>query len=512
MLAPLRSNATRRQTSTIRGIKAPFGGWNASDDVTDMPEEDAIVLDNLIPGDGSVALRKGIASHATGLGAAVRSLMEWNAAGSTAKLFGATASAIYDVTSAGAVGAAAVSSLSNGNWQSVNFQTAGGNFLVLANGADSVRNYDGSSWTTPSITGVTSSTLATVTVHQSRLWFCQVDTLKVWYLPTLSIAGAATAIDLRGLATRGGHVVNMASWTRDSGSGIDDIAVFITSRGEIILFQGSDPSSAATWSKIGTFKVAEPIGRNCFIKVGGDVGILTTQGLVPLAGVLARAEAAQANIAITDKIRNAFTSAYNDAGTANGWQVIEYPREKLLIINVPITEATEQMQFVMNALNGKWCRFTGIDAGCWSLLNTELYLGGNDGTVYKYTGTTDAGTAITAKAVSAFSMLGTPVTKNLRRVLPLFFGPSGYRPQVGSRLDYGDDETLSPAVTYDTSGTAWDEGSWDSASWAPPDRVNKQWQAFLGECVAMAFVVAIESQDAMTYHGAKVEFEVGDHL
>lgn len=72
----------------------------------------------------------------------------------------------------------------------------------------------------------------------------------------------------------------MASWTRDSGNGIEDLAAFITSRGEVHVYSGTDPASADTWQRVGTFKIPEPVGRRCLIKVGGDVGILTTQGLV----------------------------------------------------------------------------------------------------------------------------------------------------------------------------------------------------------------------------------------
>jgi hypothetical protein len=76
--------------------------------------------------------------------------MEW-AGPSSRKMFAAKSTDIYDVTTPGAVGAAVVSSLSSAYWQTVNFTTAGGSFLVLCNGADSVRNYDGTTWTTPSI-------------------------------------------------------------------------------------------------------------------------------------------------------------------------------------------------------------------------------------------------------------------------------------------------------------------------------------------------------------------------
>ena len=146
LMQPLKSNAGRSTTSTVKFVDPPTKGWNERDDLSAMDKDEAIVLDNLVPSDTGIFLRPGYSSWVTGLGSDVRSLMEYSGA-SSSKLFAATATAIYDVTSTGAVGAAVVSSLTSGHWQHVMFTTAGGSFLVLANGADSVRNYDGTTWT-----------------------------------------------------------------------------------------------------------------------------------------------------------------------------------------------------------------------------------------------------------------------------------------------------------------------------------------------------------------------------
>jgi hypothetical protein len=511
MLQALKGQPRRWQANQVIPFPAPFGGWNARDDITDMPPQDAVVLDNLIPGDGSVSLRNGYASHGTGMTNAIASLMPYHAPSGTPQLFAATATTVWDVSAAGTA-TSEFASQTNGDWSHLMFATSGGNFLVMCNGADAVRNYDGASWTTPSITGVTGTTLVSVMAHQSRLWFIQEDTMKVWYLPTLSIAGAATAIDFAGLSRLGGSLWAMASWTRDSGDGIEDLAVFITSRGEVHVYSGSDPSSSATWSRVGTFRIAEPIGRKCTIKVGGDVGILTTQGLVPLSGVLDKAQSAQGQAAITDKIRDAFNRAYSAQSTSSGWAIQEYPLGKLLLINVPVADQSNYVQFVMNVQTGQWCRFTGLNAYSWGLYNNELYFGGLDGVVYKYTGTGDAGGDITAKSVSAFATLGSPSYKYVRRILPLFFGPTGYRPQVGLRFDYAEEEVLSEASNAQTAGDLWDLEDWDAGDWAPADSPNSTWQSLSGKGYAISVVTVIQSQEPIAYHGSKLEIEVGGHL
>lgn len=513
LLKPLRNNSARSQTSTTRQIMAPIRGLNARDDITAMKPGDAIVLDDLIPIDGGVQLRKGKTSHATGAGATIQSLMEYSPPGGTRKLFAATSSAIFDATSEGALGSAVVSSLNSGEWQHVNFATAGGNFLVLANGADAVRNYDGASWTTPSITGVTSADLISPQIHMERLWFVEKDSQRVWYLPAGSIAGAATSINFGPVSRLGGHLLAMASWSRDGGNGLDDLAVFITSEGEVHIYSGSDPASTSTWGRVGTFRIPRPIGRRCLIKTGADVGVLTTQGLVPLSTILSLTESAQARSAITDKVVNAFAAAASSASALAGWEAIEGPNDRLLVVNVPRTVGGGFEQFVMNTNNGRWCRYTGFStARCWATLNGELYFGGTDGTVWRYRRNTDDGSAIVGRAIGSYETFGNTRTKHVRRIRPLLFGPSGYRPGVKLFFDYAQDLPNVAPNPFTSTGERWDAAIWDVAAWAPALGVNNWWQGINGQGFAIAVAMAFSSTQPLTYNGATVLFDVGDAL
>ena len=68
---------------------------------------------------------------------------------------------------------------------------------------------------------------------------------------TGSVGGAAQVLDLSSIAKYGGHLVDLDTWTIDAGYGVDDNLVFITSNGEVIVYRGTDPSSAATWALAG---------------------------------------------------------------------------------------------------------------------------------------------------------------------------------------------------------------------------------------------------------------------
>ncbi|MFA6904491.1 MAG: hypothetical protein WC236_15555, partial [Gallionellaceae bacterium] len=196
--------STKRVSRTV-SIPAPIGGLNARDSYADMAPTDAVKMENWFPLPSSVKLRLGHSVFSSGLGAYVETVMAYNG-GATQKLIAAAGTNFYDCTAGGAVGAA-VTTCTNARWQHVNFATAGGYFLSCVNGVDAPKAFDGTTWTEPAITGVTTTDLITVTVHMNRQWFIQKNTMKVWYLPVNSIAGAATSIHFSGLLKRGGYLM-----------------------------------------------------------------------------------------------------------------------------------------------------------------------------------------------------------------------------------------------------------------------------------------------------------------
>jgi len=495
--------------STVKSLPAPVGGWNARDPLAAMPPEDAILLDNFIPDTGGVKLREGFSEHATGLGAAIESLMEYSPPNGSLELFGATATDIWDVTVAGAA-SSVLGSLTNGRWQHTMFATTGGNFLVACNGVDDVINYDGATWTEPAITGVTSANLIHVSAHVSRLWFVEKDTLNAWYLPASAIAGAATKLPLGPFCKLGGHLLAMASWTRDGGAGLDDLAVFITSRGEAVIYSGTDPSSSTTWTKVGTFRIPEPVGRRCFVQAGADLGLITSQGVLPLSAILPLAASGAAKVAATDKISGAFATAYKGSSTAFGWQLVEYPKGRLMVVNVPITERSIAHQYVMNTQTGGWCRFTGMNAGCWGLKGDVLYFGGHDGTVYKYGGTySDDGDEINAVSISAYTNLGTVRSKSVKMARPMFSGPEGYIPLLALRSNYDLGTVNYSASSQATAGAYWDEAEWDVAEWALSIVPSAKWQSVDAEGSVISVAMGAAVADQFQFNAVDLMFEVG---
>jgi hypothetical protein len=498
MASPARKRLIQRTSNNVASLPAPVGGWNARDSLANMAPTDAVVLDNLFPSVSSVNLRGGYTNHATGLPNEVETLMVYNG-GTSDQMFAIATNAIYDVTSAGPVGAAVVSGLTNSRWEYVNITTSGGNFLYAANGVDAPRLYNGTTWTaitgvsTPAITGVTTTDLFAPTLFKNRLWFIQKNTLKAWYLPTSSVGGAAQVFDLSSIARNGGYLVAMATWTIDAGYGVDDNMVFITNQGEVIAYRGTDPSNASTWALIGVWQVGSPVSRRCVAKYGGDLLILTLDGLLPMASAL-QSSRLDPQVALSDKIQGAFAAATRQYQSNFGWGILYNPLNNALIVNIPVTTG-QQQQFVMNNITKAWCRFTGWAANSWALLDDTPYFGGTG--VVARAWTTDATTGysdntnnIATRALQAFNYFETRgVIKYFTRGRPTIYSNGQPSIGIGVNVDFQIADTSAPLAFSPTAYGLWDSGVWDTSLWGSDTVVTNNFVGLqgIGYCAGLAF-------------------------
>lgn len=477
----LKPRGTR--VSRTSSIQAPTGGLNAKDPIANMKETEAVTLDNWFPTPSSVDIRNGMVAHVTGIVDPMETLALYND-GITPKLFGVAGGDIFDVTTAGVVGAAAVTGLTNSRFQSINMGTAGGFFLMMVNGADKLQYFDGAVWTidggTYTITGVNTQNIIHINNFKNRVWLIEKNTFNAWYLPVSSIGGAANVLDLSGLFKLGGYLMAMANWTIDNASGVDDYAAFITSEGEVALYKGTDPSSAATWALVGTFRMGRPIGRRCFCKAGADVLVVTTDGAFPLSKALLT-DRSQLNLAATDKISTVFNQDIRNYGGNYGWQPIIHPFGQKLIVNVPTSEGSEAHQYVMHTAHGAWTRFTGWNAICWEVIGDLLYFGGSDGVWQADTGESDNGSEITAVAQQAFSYFGNRTgIKKWSMARCIFTSNGSVSPAILMNVDFAQNRTTVSPSYVGEPGSEWDVASWDTSSWQQGDLITKRWQSITG--------------------------------
>lgn len=505
---------SRLRAAKVITRRAPLGGWNTRDPLETMRATDAPILTNWIPAPGGLKQRPGYAAHVTSALGAVATLMEYAPPGGSNALFAAIGGDIYNVTTAGALGASVHGSgvLTSAYWSHTMQTSAAVSVLFAVNGADLPIHWNGSAWANPAITGVDESTFRTVTNHKNRLWFT-VGSLLAWYLPNAAIAGAATSFDLGPIFKKGGSLVNIGTLTRDGGMGPDDYIAFLSDKGEVVLYSGTDPSSASTWGLVGTFSLPPPVGRRCMVRVGADLIIVTVRGLIPMSQVMTLAESGQSNAAITAKIAPTFEAATRTQSSYSHWQFLEYPKEKLLICNIP-TSSTDSVQYVMHTETMGWAKFEDISAMSWSLLSNDLYFGTSAGDVYKFGGeniASDNTALITSKLLMSYSGTNTPQSKRVTMVRALMRAPPPYRPTIKMKTNFNTDIN-DAASEYHEAGTAWDVGDWDTSSWGENGELNNNWQASQGFGHNFAPALYVSTDIQLTLYGIDIMFEQGGPL
>ena len=377
------------------------------------------------------------------------------------------------VVSSGAVSSVTITTVGSGyvvgNSLSASASSIGGtgsgfSIVVQTVGGWSVTTIAG----TNTLTGIAlvPSNLITVTVHQQRTWYIENNTMNVWYSATSAFQGTLTLFPLGQLFKKGGFLMQMASWTIDNADGINDYAAFITSQGEVAIYQGFDPSTVSTFSLVGTFTMGLPIGRRCICQYGSDVLVICTDGLAPLSKALLT-DRVQSDSLLTDKIRNAILlDAQNFSGNF-GWQVVMHPFGSKLIVNVPEVADATSHQWVMNTVStsNSWTRFKGWNAQCFAVQSNTLYYGTAGAVVMADTGNSDSGVAIMVDGLPAFSYFDYPGQKRFLQARPVFASsaPMSVTP-LALNIDF--QQILSPSVAINVGLTSpWNISPWNVTPW-----------------------------------------------
>ena len=368
------------------------------------------------------------------------------------------------------------------------------------------------SYTVLGVTGADSSTFINVNLFKNRLYFTQKNTLNCWYLDVDSIAGVASPLYFGGIARTGGYLQAMGTWTIDAGQGADDYAVFVTSMGEVIVYNGTDPTTAATWALKGVWQLGQTFSRRCFTKWAGDLLLLTQDGLVPLASAL-QSSRLDPRINITDKIYYPVSLAATNYYANFGWQVIYYASENMLILNIPVSDGIEQ--YVMHTITKAWARFTGIQAYCFvNSGDNDLHFGGDGYVGTFYSGFSDNGNNITGAVQQAYSYFDTPgQLKRFTLVRPILQTDNGL-PTVLCNIstDFQPVDNLGQ-VSFNPSilnTGKWDSATWDNKNWCGGLVTTKIWQGVTGLGFTGSINMTVASQ-GIEFHWASTDYvmEVG---
>lgn len=404
--------------------------------------------------------------------------------------------------------------------------TTAGNFIWYTDEENGLHLYTESTdtWTAVSalsITGVDPADLVFVTIFKGFSIFLERGKTDAWILPVNSISGAVSRMGLGYKLQAGGDLVGAWPWTYDGGAGLDDALVVASRGGDIMVFQGTDPTDSTAFGMTGVWGVGKlPAGRNVATTFGGDLLLLTRSGVQPMSRlVLGRTEgAAQYE---TGKIQNLFNSLMLSRGDLRGWSLVLHPEESALIVTVPVAEGAATVQLAMTLTTRSWSQLRDLEIFSCAPHEGKLYFGTTDGKVCINDGNVDgvllsdpdAFEAIEYSGISAFQNLGSGTQKQVHLIRPRFVSQATAPTfSVGARYDF--DLSELDAVTYSpsTEGSVWDTGEWDEATWSGTYLAHSEVRGSSGMGANVAIVWRGVSVDRAVLVGFELSFSTGGML
>jgi len=381
---------------------------------------------------------------------------------------GATAT-IIRVTSAEGAGTLLIGDVTGGPFEDDETITDGDTGEAVANGTITTLFVG--------MTGIETSALSYVWSYKNRLFFVEKDSMNAWYLPIDQIGGTLTKFPMGGVFALGGSLLFGAAWSLDTSGdgGLSEQCIFVTTEGEVAVYQGDNPSTAATWSKVGTYRIGKPLGPQAWIRAGGDLVISTDIGFVPLSQAIQRDYAALSPSAVSFPIE----TAWNDAVAlrrSEYWQCVVWPERQMVVVSLPtVNEQTPEM-YVANARTGAWARFTGWSGTCLEVFNGRMFFGSQSGKIVEaYVTGLDQGGTYTATYAPLFTDLGNSGALKVALIARLVTrGAQTINPQLSVMKDYVVELPPAPAAAPISGGSQWDVGTWGESTWG--QQANKKIQ------------------------------------
>lgn len=495
-------------------IPSPTGGWNSRDPLDNMAANDAVELINMFPQNANVVMRKGNRVWQSGMGSGVVETVIGFQAGGTKKLLACSNNNIYDITTQGGTPTSLASGLSSNVWQYDGYR----NRIVLVNGSDTPRQYDGTSvsnatYTAPAGYTLTPANLNHVNVFKSRLYFVEKSSSKMWYSSQPNeITGQLSQFDFQYLMKLGGSLLFTASWTRDSGDGADDLFVAVTTNGEAFLYSGSAPDQD-DWSLIGRFVIGRPLGNRAYCRVGPDIVLATEYGVIPLSRALQLGTVSDATSRLSSKIDPSLTQAVANYGLGSaGWQLLYYPTSNMLILNVPISSTLSE-QYVANIITGAWCRFTNLNARNWAVYDGQLIGAAGAGVAIQADyGTNDQSAAIPIDIYPAYNYCGAPGrVKQFLMAKPNIYSTGTLSLGLAAQVDFTP-RLPSQVINIgnNSSESNWDDSPWDTSPWGDNTLLSKRLYQLgsIGDALSVR-IRALVKDVGLSLNNSTIFFKVG---
>jgi hypothetical protein len=522
-LAPFKTprRAAAAQVAQLANIPAPVGGLNLRDPISAMQPTDAVVLDNMIPRQTGVELRKGYQLFVEDIGAEVKSVFSYNAPNANNnKVFAAADGNIYDVTAHPATVAVSGTGSTENLWWTTQFTTPADTFLLAVSPGAGYWTYSTTSgWVNRTPASLPTTTLRTVAVWKQRVLFTAEEDAHVYYFNQVNVIdGGVSGFHMGSLLRNGGYISAACNWTLDSGTGIDDYLVVIGTQGDVGVWQGTDPSSNNTFALKGVWYVGPvPKYGKYFTSFGGDVLILSEMGLIPV-GRMVNGQFVEVDPGVSSKIQSVLTPLVKSLRDSESWDVFVAPSDDVLIIKLPEQITSGYQQFVMNIPTGSWCTFSNMPMLCSTVLNGQMYFGTATGKVCKgLFGNLDnvarnntGGSTIEGDVQTSFQSFGTPgQLKRFGLCRPIFNAAEAPSIKLRVNTQYAFQGVEGSPAFVPEDLARWDAGVWNTAVWVGGVNTYESWVGANGMGYYGSIRMKVRGKPGTIFLSSHMSIEVG---
>lgn len=544
----------QKQVTQATRIVAPVKGVDATTILSNGDPLNSIYAFNLLPSEFGMQVRKGYREWAIGVSdgnpLGIGTIIPYGGEDvdkANDRLFVVSNEGIWDVTTAAAVpnlvldfslvpnGQDTTAAAGYGNY--AKFRTdSGANILFYADSANGLFRYTESSDTwirEATIAGIGPPALVVedinfVMVHKEQLWFSEKDKSYAWFLPAGSISGDSTIFFLGAKFYKGSNVAGMFSWTIDGGAGVDDILVFVSRAGDVIPYQGNDPSMADSWQQTGQWFIgAIPAGPNFGTQDGGNLYLLSVYGLTSMDEIIVGVDGK--NLAAeneTKKISPVIRSAMEASRDLNGWSVKLLPSQSTLLISEPQRINGSYIQYARNTTTEGWGFWRSVPINAFDewIGNTYFGIKNDSDKVYVMDVNVDNalitpvaeqnGVDIQFSILTTFQDWGSPAQfKRPKYCRPQFVSTERPASTTSYRFDYDLSEVLNTDSTPLQGVSGWDVSLWDIGTWdtSDPFGISPACGAW-GMGRAIAIGMSGRSRTETTFISWDVQWDVGSPM
>ena len=542
MLAQRSQPVSRNRIATGQ-IPAPTGGIKATASLAGMAPNECVYSYNLLPDFDGCQPRLGNIEWANGwTGDPAKTVMpfEGNVSGDD-KLFICNNIGIWVVTTEGTTSPTKVVSFGTtsgdaGICSFTQFSNDGdARFLLVC---DAVNGYyywtqSSNTWTkaaagsgTGQINGADPADFNYVVAWKERIWFIEKASGNAWYLPTAQYAGTVASFNFAAQFASGGALVAIANWTVDGGIGVDDYFVVVSTSGDVVIYKGTNPASAATFALVGTWQIGSmPSGARIMQEFAGELYILSIRGAVR-ASQLLQGNLDNPESYLTSDVGPYLNTCMTEAFDDFGWHMHTHPKTARLYVNAPALLNGEQWGFSYFFGTGAWGMVRGMSKGHTANWRGKVYWVDTEvNKIYQEAGTLDSvyiapatdGPAqeIQCDVLTAFSTLNSPgLNKRCQILRPTFIAGLTPNYTLSPRYNYDISEvTQGPSTAIGADAGVWNTGVWNVALWgADPTAQSTLQGGGNGMGTSVAVAIRLLTRSTLTLVAFDVVYDAGGPL